>query len=440
MATEIQAATGKRALIISSDGHAMPKMRQYRPYLAEHLRERFDRFCDFYEEWGHPPMDPAHLRGRLDPEVVDEWVRDMVEPGRLEGCSDPQRRLTEMEKEGIAAEVLFPDFGMPFEAFGPPSQRMRQGSDKSEVPRWPARTPEEIHEGNRAHNRWLVDFVSTAPERFCAMAVVSFDEVEAAMAEIRWAREAGLKGVMLPTFSPDYPIFHPRYEPIWSLLEELEMPLNCHVAISATLPRTNYSGIPDPVLAVPLCSREMVFRCHEVLYHLIWSGILERHPGLGVAFTEQGSGWVIAALESMDYSYHGSFMRRDVHSLVKKPPSEYFHTQCWLGSSLFSKAEIEARHQIGLDAMLLGMDYPHHEGTFAAGGTTEYLRATLGAAGVPVHEAEQLLAGNAIRRWGFDTATLRPLADRIGPDLGLVLTPPEKDLFPRGDVHKPLVA
>ena len=430
----------EKALIISSDGHAMPKMRQYRPYLPERLHARFDEFCDFYDLYGAPPMDPVHLRGRLDPDVVDQWVRDLYEPGRLEGCSDPVRRLAEMEREGIAAEILFPDFGMPFEAFGPPSQRMRQGSARNEVPRWPARSKEEIDVGNRAHNRWLVDYVSTAPERFCAMAVVSFDDVDAALAEIRWARDAGLKGVMLPTFSPEYPIFHERYEPIWSLLEELAMPLNCHVAISSTLPRTNYSGIPDPVLAVPLCSREMVFRCHEVLYHMIWSGILERHPGLGIAFTEQGSGWVIAALESMDYSYHGSYMRRDVHKLVTRPPSEYFTDHCWLGSSLFSKAEIEARHQIGLSAMLLGMDYPHHEGTFAAGGTTEYLRATLGAAAVPPDEAKQLLAGNAIARWGFDEQKLRPLADRIGPSLDHLLTPPETDLFPRGDVHKPLVA
>lgn len=429
----------ERALIISSDGHAMPKMRQYRPYLPARLHERFDEFCDFYDAHGAPPMDPAHLRGRLDPDVVDQWVHDVFGPGRLEGCSDPAKRLAEMEREGIVAEVIFPDFGMPFEAFGPPSQRMRQGAS-AQPPRWPARTEEEIEEGNRAHNRWLVDYCSVAPERFCAMAVVSFDDVEAAMAEIRWAREAGLKGVLLPTFSAERPVFHERYEPIWSLCEDLQMPLNSHVAISSSMPRTQYSGIPDPAVALPLCSSEMVFRCHQMLTHLIWSGIFERHPGLGVAFTEQGSAWVIAALATMDYSYDGSYLRRGFRDVVRRPPSEYFRRQCWLGSSIFSRAEIEARHQIGLDAMLLGMDYPHHEGTFAAGGTTEYLRATLGAAGVPPAEAKRLLGENALERWGFDGARLRELADRVGPELELLLTPPETDLFPRGDVHKPLVA
>jgi hypothetical protein len=106
---------------------------------------------------------------------------------------------------------------------------------------------------------------------------------------------------------------------------------------------------------------------------------------------------------------------------------------------LFTRAEIEARHQIGMDVMCLGMDYPHHEGTFGAG-TTNYLRATLGAVGVPSDEARKLLGGNAIERWGFDAARLRTLADQVGPELELLLTPPEKDLFPRGDVAKPLAA
>lgn len=429
----------ERALIISSDGHAMPKMRQYKPYLPSRLHDDFDAFCDFYEANGHPPMDPAHLRGRLDPEVVEQWVRDVVEPGRLEGCYDPVRRLEELEREGIVGEVLFPDFGMPFEAFGPPSQRMRQGATSQSPPKWPVRTKEQIDEGNRAHNRWLADYVATAPERFRAMAVVAFDDVDAALTEIRWAKEHGLAGVLLPTFSAETPLFHERYEPIWALLEELELPINSHIALSATLPRTPYQGIPDPKIAVALSSKEMVFRCHEVLGHLIWSGILERHPNLGVAFTEQGSAWVIEMLRSMDYSWGPSYMRSDLHEIVPRPPSEYFQRQCWLGSSLFSRAEIEARHEIGLDKMLLGMDYPHHEGTFAMAGTTEYLRATLGGAGIPADEARKLLGENAVAKWGFDEVRLRELADRVGPTLDLLLTPPEQNLFPRGDVNKPLV-
>jgi hypothetical protein len=33
---------------------------------------------------------------------------------------------------------------------------------------------------------------------------------------------------------------------------------------------------------------------------------------------------------------------------------------------------------------------------------------------------------------------LTPIVDRIGPQPEAVLVPPVEDLFPRGDVHKPL--
>ena len=426
--------SGERALILSSDGHAMPKVRDYRPYLTPKLHERFDEFCAYYDMYGSVPSDPAHLRNRLDPDVLDQWVRDLYEPGRIEGIGDPVKRLAELDREGIAGEVLFPDFGLPFQA-KPPTPTQRYSTD----PQWPARTQEEIDEGNKAHNRWLVDFCSTAPERFCPMAIVAFDDVDAAMAEITWAREAGMGGVLLPTFNAEYPIFHPRYEPLWSLLEDLEMPLNSHIALSATQPMVMYSGIPHPAASNVLHTGEMMLRCHEILNHLIWGGVLERHPKLGVAFTEQGSAWTAATIEQADYTYELSYQRRDIRELVPLKPSEYFRRQCWMGSSLFSRAEVEARHRIGLTQMLLGMDYPHHEGTFQ-GGTTNYLQATLGAAGVPADEAKLLLGGNALARWRFEEAKVRPIAERIGIELSVLLTPPEKDLFPRGDVHKPLAA
>jgi predicted TIM-barrel fold metal-dependent hydrolase len=423
--------TVERVLIVSSDGHAMPqRVRDYREYLPSAFHERFDAYCAFAEAEGFkPPSDPGHLCNRLDAEWVEQWRRDLYEPGRLVGLWDPRRRLAELERDGISGEVLFHDFGLPFE--GPPPSRAYQGST------WPVPTYAESTEGRRAHNRWLADFVSVAPERFCPMASVLFDDVDAAVADIRWAHAAGMRGVTLPTFTSEHPLYHPRYELIWSLLEELDMPANSHVAISSTVTPLAFPS-PHPGTTIPLHGGEMRFRCNEILSHLVWGGVLERHPKLRVAFTEQGSAWIVGALESMDFTYDGSYLRRDVHQYLPMRPSEYFRRQCWLGSSIFSQAEVEARHAIGLEAMLLGMDFPHHEGTFAAGGTVEYLRATVGAAGVPADEARRLLGGNHIDRWGFDAGALREVADRVGPELDLLLTPPDEDLFPRGDVHKPM--
>jgi hypothetical protein len=145
----------------------------------------------------------------------------------------------------------------------------------------------------------------------------------------------------------------------------------------------------------------------------------------------------------MDYKYEGSHLSRDLHEVMPLKPSEYFQRQVALGSSIFSRAEIEARYEIGLDKMMLGMDYPHIEGTwgtYVEGGTRAYLQATLGAAQVPVAEARQLLGGNIAARFNFDLEKLEPVYRRIGPSLSAMLTPPTEDHFPRGDVHKPASA
>src|ERR1700747_772040 len=105
----------EKALIVSSDGHAMALMHDYRPYLPPHLRDEFDEFLKLYDErgQGRRTFDRSSLSARCDPEVVEQWMNDVFE--RLDGNHNPHRRIAELDAEGIAGEVLFPDFGLPFE-------------------------------------------------------------------------------------------------------------------------------------------------------------------------------------------------------------------------------------------------------------------------------------------------------------------------------------
>ena len=72
-------------------------------------------------------------------------------------------------------------------------------------------------------------------------------------------------------------------------------------------------------------------------------------------------------------------------------------------------------------------------------GTVDYLRATIGAAGVPLDEARVMIGGNAADLYRLNIAELRKTADRIGPSVDEILTPPTDDWYPRGDVKRPLV-
>lgn len=249
-------------------------------------------------------------------------------------------------------------------------------------------------------------------------------------------------GIVLPSFDENRPLFGAQFDPVWSALEELELVVSSHTAISSITNRLSpgtLQSVSHPACASPIMTAQAFFNCQQFLYHMIWGGVLERHPNLHLAQTELGSGWVVSALRGMDYSWEKSYLRRDVREVVKHKPSFYFERQVHLGSSLLSRAEAAAREDIGLTKIMIGADYPHHEGTWGAGpGTTEYLQATLGAAGVPAEHARLMLGENAVNTFQLDEAALRKVADEIGTEMPVLLTPPTKEWFPRGDVHKPL--
>jgi predicted TIM-barrel fold metal-dependent hydrolase len=276
------------------------------------------------------------------------------------------------------------------------------------------------------------------------LAVLSFADVDATVKEIRWAKENGLAGIVLPAFSDDKPLFHKDFEPVWSVLEETGLPVCSHTAISSVtdrMPVGTLQAVPHPACAAPMMTAHAFFHTQQILGQSLWGGVLDRHPDLHLVLTEQGSGWIIGALRGWDYSWNQSYLRRDVREIVKHVPSFYFERQVHMGSSLFSRAEAEAAEQIGVHKILIGSDYPHHEGTWGAGpGTTEYMQATLGVAHVAPADARKMLGENAVEVFHLDGVALRATADEIGVRLETLLQEPTQEWFPRGDVNKPLLS
>jgi hypothetical protein len=95
--------------------------------------------------------------------------------------------------------------------------------------------------------------------------------------------------------------------------------------------------------------------------------MLERHCYLQLVFTEHRLAWPIAAREGMEYTWEGSYLRRDVRGVIPEKCSSYLQRQSHLASSIFLLAESESRHLIGVEKMALGMDYPHQEGRWGMG-------------------------------------------------------------------------
>lgn len=393
--------TDERYLVISSDCHAGGDIVDHRPYLPAEYVDEFDAWRATFE---NPWADLS------DADAARNW--------------DSALRLADLETEGVAAEVIYPNTVPPF---------FPKSSLTNSLPPLSAGDARKRWAGLQAANRWLVDFCADAPGRRAGVIQITMYDMEASVAEIRRCHAAGLHGgILLPGVPPGQglPQLHdPYYEPLWAVCEELGIPVNHHGG-SANPPMGDEPE--DPVVFL----LEVTMWSHRALPQLIVSGAMERHPDLRFVFTEQGSAWIPDELARLDYFF--TRMRTAVGSqehvwgepvMAKLPlqPSEYWARQCYVGASFQRGPEAQMRHLIGLDKIMWGTDYPHREASSPF--TLEALRAAYG--GMPADEVAMMVGGNAARVYGFDEAALRPIADRIGPLVSAVAEP----LRP-GDVPK----
>ncbi len=384
-----------RYLVISSDCHAGLPPEQYRDYLDPKYREVFDQALPIQLE-----ETRKAARKFLVDDINREWRRGRER--ELSGAWDHDERIRVLDADGVAGEVIFPDgiteMNMP--PFGAglslPTENV---------------VPELQWAGARAHNRWLAEFCQMAPERRAGIAIVPICwDVDEAVAEIRWAREHGLRGILIPTrWGKQAPYHDPRYEPIWATCEDLEMVVAIH---SGAAPMEDY-GEHQGMVGIYIS--EVAWWTARPLWFLIWGGVFERHPRLRFSITEGTSVWVPELLELLDQRYsetHYSAKLGDYRSHLSLKPSEYFARNVAIGASCMPRKEAEMREQIGVRNLMWGTDYPHPEGTWPE--TARQLHETFH--GLPEADLEAILGMNAARFYGFDVEKLAPLVARIGPE------------------------
>jgi len=211
--------------------------------------------------------------------------------------------------------------------------------------------------------------------------------------------------VMIPTHTGDHPFYHhPRYAPIWAICEELDMPVHSHSGWSP-----DYGDVPA---ATAMYITEVDMWAHRPFAALMWSGAFERHPNLKYILTEQGCSWILETLRVLEFKASLPFFSHFTKGLTLRP-TEYFQRQCFLGASFLAPHEGVDRHEIGLEKLMWGSDYPHLEGTWPH--TMASLRATFSE--YPEHEIRAILGNNAVEVLGFDPAIVGPVGEKIGPSL-----------------------
>jgi predicted TIM-barrel fold metal-dependent hydrolase len=404
---------GKPVTIVSADSHACLPPKQYEQYLDPGYREEFGEYLDDVENhranlkiFGYP-ISPEEL------EVID--TRGAIETGGETGCFDPDRRLRETEAEGIAAEFLHPFGLLAFTPFFDVQNRVC--SDELRAA------------GARAHERFLIEFCSAAPGRLLGVVpVYPWPDWTVAQDACRRAKENGFKAIYPPQQAGvDIPWLYDRWwNPLWEICQELDLAVHIHAGFGrgqgqnlkftqevtdalaeATGREGGIAGFhaeqdqTDSILGKVF----ETFRERRPLWQLMWGGVFDRFPRLKVSFVEIHGDWVPGTLDYLEARYAQG------GTPLKMKPSEYWRRHCVVGGSLMRRGEVRARHEIGIDQLMFGTDYPHLESSWP--NTLDWLRTLFGD--VPEFEARKIMGENAIEFYGLDRELLERTARRVGP-------------------------
>ena len=396
-----------RMIVVSTDCHAGLPIADYKPYIEQEYHEMLDMAVPIQVDMMNRAEEQFLIK-----EINDQWRAPIQQ--QLTGAWDYRERLNMLAGDGIAAEVIFPD-GIT-EQNTPPFGAGLGLSPKDAVPdlQWV---------GAMAHNRWLAELCANDPARHLGVASVPllFD-VARAVDTVRWCKEHGLRGVMIPTLWGDYdPYHHRKYDPFWEVCEDLDIIVHFH---SGPAPMSDYFGSQFPMVdssdvlpgGMGIYVSEVMGALFRPLTFMIWGGVFERFPRLKAMVVEGGTLFMVPPwLRLLDHNYTDvqfSAKLGDFRSHLSMAPSEYFARNCGIGASCVPRRDLDLSDAIGVDAVMWGSDYPHPEGTWPH--TQQYLKSTF--SGFDPDRGHQILGGNAMRFYGLDETYLQSVADRIGPE------------------------
>jgi predicted TIM-barrel fold metal-dependent hydrolase len=318
-------------------------------------------------EWEGQLRQPSASGGgageRLPAGVLGESALKAVAGELMAGVlppSDPGVLLEHMDRAGIWAATIY----------GP--TRKMQFADG-----------ELAMACNRAWNDFMLEFSAAAPGRIVGLPDIPTWEPGAAAAEARRVLAAGARGVEFSVFGAE-PVWSPAWEPLWSVLEEAGAPAGMHIGArpGEPYPPREHGRYPAHFCLSP-------FVTQRPMAELVFSGTLDRHPGLKVVFAECRVGWLPFFIEHMDRQQRER--PTDVRLALK--PSEYWRRQLaatWeddkIGAELLKSPWSHLQY-----VTMWGSDYPHNPVTWP---DTSALMSWL-IAGVPADVAHSALAGRA---------------------------------------------
>jgi predicted TIM-barrel fold metal-dependent hydrolase len=300
-----------------------------------------------------------------------------MEPVRFDqmrrGCWDPDERVADMDLAGIWASVNFPS-----QITGFCGTVYSQCSD-----------PELGLACVQAWNDWFhEEWWEPHPTRFVPLGITFLADPSLAAAEIRRNAARGFRAVSLPEqpHRLGYPSLHTGWwDPVLAACEETGTVVCLHVGSSGMLGDQPLDG-PLIETTATLFSSLSLSACVDWL----WSGAPLRFPQLRIAMSEGGIGWVPMLADRLDYVHGWSGHGRKAWPSNELTPTEVLLRNFWF-CSLDDPSIWPIRDRIGVDHIMVEVDYPHADSTWPE--TQDFLADRIG--GLPIDDQRAILFGNA---------------------------------------------
>lgn len=326
----------KKYFMVSTDCHANEPADLWAKRIAPEYRDRLPRV----------ETDENGVQWRVTEGYRPDRIRIQTFEGedqlRAKAGADPLERLADHRRDGIDAEIIFPNKGLAMWATPDPVFAMAQC---------------------RVWNDWAHETYGPHPEMIPVAALATGD-LEGSMKEIERCAGLGFKVLTLPCkpIWGGHDVEHvnynlPHFDPMWALIQETGLPITFHVSTGRD-PRAS-RGNGGAIINYVTHSLSPTI---EPVANLCASGVLERFPKLSFGTVEAGIGWVPWLLDAMDEAHrkHHMWTRPKLQGL----PSDYFRSN---GFATFQEDRagllLAAEYDL-VDNFMWANDYPHHEGTW----------------------------------------------------------------------------
>ena len=237
------------------------------------------------------------------------------------GARSLQARLADMDTEGIAKEIVFPQVLQMY--FGHPDLEVRD---------WIFRT----------YNDYMEGVQRASGGRTFPVAVPCYWDPAAAPDSIRQLKARGFKAILLPNLpgkqADGSPVVYnsEEYDPVWAAIQDCGITI-CH-HIGETFLQEGINGIGCRLMHD---LSPNLFRLHFGRY--VFGRILDKHPDLRIVFCEAGIAWAANAIQDAEMIYNAHALMFD--SMPDKRPSWYWHNNFYTTFMTGHPGHAPARHR-----------------------------------------------------------------------------------------------